>query len=304
MNDRKQHVIATAHHLFIEKGFQSTSIQDILDSSGISKGTFYNYFSSKNELLIELIKSIYKQLETDRNELLIGKNRSDIGIFIKQVELHLKTNRANKLLSLFEEVMMLNDSDLKEFLKQNHLRNVHWVFRRFTDIFGDEKKPYLLDCSIMFIGMLQLNLKFNSMAFGTRLGVHEIVRYSVNRIVNIVQEVSEADDKLLDPSLLEQWLPGSMKENMEFEQNLHHIIISMKKALHETNDFQKYYELLDFIEEELLHSKEPRGFLIESVLNSLKAAAPDEKAIPYMAKLEKLEGLASLILSPPFEKGH
>ncbi|WP_409273839.1 TetR/AcrR family transcriptional regulator [Neobacillus sp. SCS-31] len=302
MNDRKQHVIDTAHHLFFEKGFQSTSIQDILDSSGISKGTFYNYFSSKNELLIELIKSIYKQLETDRNELMIGKNRSDIGIFIKQVELHLKTNRVNKLLSLFEEVMMSNDSDLKEFLKQNHLRNVHWVFRRFTDIFGDEKKPYLLDCAIMFIGMLQFNLKFNSMAFGTRLGIHEIVRYSVNRIVSIVQEVSEADDILLDPSLLDQWLPGCMQENMEFEQKLHYVIASMKKVLRETNDFEKYYELLDFIEEELLHSKVPRGFLIESVLNSLKAAAPDEKAIPYLAELEKLEGLATLILSPPSEQ--
>ena len=42
MNDRKLHVVNMAHQLFIEKGFQATSIQDILDYSGISKGTFYN----------------------------------------------------------------------------------------------------------------------------------------------------------------------------------------------------------------------------------------------------------------------
>ncbi|WP_053365229.1 TetR/AcrR family transcriptional regulator [Bacillus sp. FJAT-27245] len=303
MNDRKQHVITTAHQLFIEKGFQSTSIQDILDYSGISKGTFYNYFSSKNELLIELIKSINKQLEIDRNDLLIGQKRSDIGIFIKQVELHLKTNRANKLLSLYEEVMIANDSGLKEFLKKNHLRNVHWVFQRFTDIFGDEKKPYLLDCAIMFIGMLQQNLKFNSMSPGSRLGMHEIVRYSVDRIVKIVHEVSEADDRLLDPSILDQWLPGCAKKNIEFQQHLHQAIVKMKKALHGT-DYQKLYELLDFMEEELLHSKVPRGFLIESVLNSLKAAAPDEKAQAYQAGLEKLEGLASLILSHSSARDH
>ncbi|MFP3340850.1 TetR/AcrR family transcriptional regulator, partial [Micrococcus sp. SIMBA_131] len=59
MNDRKQHVIKMAHQLFIERGFQSTSIQDILEYSGISKGTFYNYFSSKNELLIALFKALY-----------------------------------------------------------------------------------------------------------------------------------------------------------------------------------------------------------------------------------------------------
>lgn len=296
MNDRKQRVINIAHQLFIEKGFQATSIQDILDYSGISKGTFYNYFSSKNELLIELIKSIYKQLDIERNELLIGQNQSDIDIFIKQIELHVKTNRANKLLSLFEEVMVSNDSDLKEFLKQNQLRYVHWTFRRFTDIFGEEKKPYLLDCAIMFIGMLQQNFKFNSVAFGSRIGIHEIVRYSVDRIVKIVQEVSEADDQLLDPSLLDQWLPGCLKKNLEFQQKLHHAIVALKKALHQAIDQQKHFELLDFIEEELLHSKEPRGFLIESVLNSLKASL-GEMTVQSLKELNELEQLAALILS-------
>ncbi|MGA9287974.1 MAG: helix-turn-helix domain-containing protein, partial [Anaerobacillus sp.] len=63
MNDRKQHVIKMAHQLFIDRGFQATSIQDILDYSGISKGTFYNYFSSKNELLIALFKALYGSME-------------------------------------------------------------------------------------------------------------------------------------------------------------------------------------------------------------------------------------------------
>ncbi|SIC20615.1 Uncharacterised protein [Mycobacteroides abscessus subsp. abscessus] len=30
MNDRKQHVIKMAHQLFIDKGFQATSIQDMM----------------------------------------------------------------------------------------------------------------------------------------------------------------------------------------------------------------------------------------------------------------------------------
>ncbi len=46
MIDRKQHVVNMAHPLFINKGVQSTSVQDILEYSGISKGTFFTYFSS------------------------------------------------------------------------------------------------------------------------------------------------------------------------------------------------------------------------------------------------------------------
>ena len=73
-----------AHQLFIDKGFHATSINDIIEYSGISKGTFYNYFSSKNELIIELFKTNYKQLEKDRNDLLIGQDPANFEIFIKQ----------------------------------------------------------------------------------------------------------------------------------------------------------------------------------------------------------------------------
>ncbi len=299
MNNRKQRVIKIAHQLFIEKGFQATSIQDILDYSGISKGTFYNYFSSKSELLIALFKSIYKQLDKDTNEMLIGQDASDIGILIKQIELHLKTSRANKLLFLFEEVMVSNDPDLKEYLKQNHLRNVSWIYSRFVDIFGEEKKPYLLDCSIMFIGMLQQHLKFNAMVNGSLLSNHEIVRYCVARIVNIVEEVSIANDKLLDPTLLTHWLPKRMKRSTAFRENLHSSVIELKKILHHSNEQEKYFGLLDFIEEELLQSKSPRGFLIESALNSLKGGLTEIRDFEI---LKAIEQLAADILSNPSDR--
>ncbi|WP_442956966.1 TetR/AcrR family transcriptional regulator [Planococcus sp. MB-3u-03] len=44
----KQQIINAAHRLFIQKGYNASSIQDILDEAGISKGTFYNYFTSKS----------------------------------------------------------------------------------------------------------------------------------------------------------------------------------------------------------------------------------------------------------------
>lgn len=268
MNDRKQHVIKMAHQLFIEKGFQATSIQDILDYSGISKGTFYNYFSSKNELLIALFKMIYKKLERERNDLLIGRDPSDIEIFIKQVELQLKTNRANKLLSLYEEVIFSNDEDLKQFMKRANLLYLRWVYERFSDILDKSKKPYLLDCAIMFTGILHANLKYNSMAFDSGAKLSKIVRYSVARALTIAEEVSRTGEQLLQPGLLDTWLPDCRKSN--FQRVLNASVLSVKKALHNTEGHDKYIELLDFIQEELLHSKAPRKFLIESALLAWK----------------------------------
>ncbi|MCR9083649.1 MAG: TetR/AcrR family transcriptional regulator, partial [Cyclobacteriaceae bacterium] len=44
-------IIDAAYKLFLEKGFRSTTMDDICQSLGISKKTLYRFFSSKTELL-------------------------------------------------------------------------------------------------------------------------------------------------------------------------------------------------------------------------------------------------------------
>lgn len=289
MNDRKQHVVKMAHQLFINKGFQATSIQDILDYSGISKGTFYNYFSSKNELLIALFKLIYKKLEKERNELLIGQDPSNIEIFIDQMELLMKTNRSNKLISLFEEVIVSNDEDLKQFIQQGLLRMIHWVYLRFINIFGESKKPYLLDCAIMFMGILTNNLKFNAIAYESISNIHQVVRYSVNRTAKMVEEIASSGEQLIQPELLESCLQNCQIADQAFQQNLSNAILLLRKALIHSEEASKINELLDFIQDELLHTRKARKFLVKSALLSLKI---DQTSLGKK-ELERLDQLVS-----------
>ncbi|WP_442598452.1 TetR/AcrR family transcriptional regulator [Neobacillus sp. D3-1R] len=272
MNDRKRRVVKIAHQLFIEKGFQATSIQDILDESGISKGTFYNYFSSKNELLVAIFKSTYEKLEKDRDELLIGGDRSDIEIFVKQVELQMKTNRENRLISLLEEITASNDPELKPLIEVSRMKNVRWLFERFNDIFGEDKKPYLLDCSIMFLGILRENIKFYQLAndlSGTNLG--RVIRYSVNRLMKLVDGLAETGEQLIPPDQMDDWFPVKKKNcNQALYKEFHQTVGNLKKAINGNPEQSKYDELLDFILDELLDSKHPRKFLVESTLISLK----------------------------------
>ena len=299
MKDRKQHVINKAHQLFIDKGFQATSIQDILDYSGISKGTFYNYFSSKNELIIAIFTNVFKTIEQGRNELLIGQDPSNIEIFIQQMELQLTTNRASKLFSLFEEVFFSNDEDLKHFIKRGHIMSLHWIFERFIDLFGVSKKPYLLDSAIMFMGILHNNIKYNDLAYESNVNISKVVRYSVERIVKLVEEVSEKGDQLIHPDFLENWFPNCNYPSKNFQQKLNHSILTLKKSIlhHDEHDKIKYTEFFDFIQDELLNSKNPRKFLIESALMSLKTDMTliedkklfelEEIVSDYFAKVEK-----------------
>ena len=51
---KKQEFINTGEELFCRKGYESTSIQDIIDSLNTSKGSFYHHFISKEALLEEI----------------------------------------------------------------------------------------------------------------------------------------------------------------------------------------------------------------------------------------------------------
>ncbi|MFB6468314.1 TetR/AcrR family transcriptional regulator [Cytobacillus sp. Hz8] len=271
MNDRKQHVINIAHQLFINKGFQSTSIQDILEYSGISKGTFYNYFPSKNELLKEIFKTIFEEFEMERNQLLIGQDPSDIEIFINQVELQMKTNHKKMLIPLFEELIVSNDEDLKGFMKQGQLKMLRWVYNRFIDIYGEEYEPYLFDMAIMFMATLQHNLKFYAMAHPSNSNIKPVIRYCVNRIKKIVKEVSEEKVQLIQPEFLADWLPGCKRKTDSLKESISQSVIILKRTIKEKDDQFKFFELLDFLEYELVNSKIPRRFLIESTLETLRS---------------------------------
>ena len=50
-DERKKELLDAALELFYVKGYEKTSVNDVLKKVGIAKGTFYYYFSSKEELL-------------------------------------------------------------------------------------------------------------------------------------------------------------------------------------------------------------------------------------------------------------
>jgi len=65
---RKTNIISAALKLFSEKGFYITTIPDIAEKVGMSVGSFYNYFTSKDILAKELVMYISEYLgESIRN---------------------------------------------------------------------------------------------------------------------------------------------------------------------------------------------------------------------------------------------
>jgi TetR/AcrR family transcriptional repressor of nem operon len=56
MTDLRERIVHESLKLFSLKGFLSTSVTDILEAAGTSKGGFYNHFSSKEDLFLEVLE--------------------------------------------------------------------------------------------------------------------------------------------------------------------------------------------------------------------------------------------------------
>lgn len=53
--NRKKDIVKKAYELFITKGYENTSVDDIIAKAKIAKGTFYYHFDSKEQMLEEVV---------------------------------------------------------------------------------------------------------------------------------------------------------------------------------------------------------------------------------------------------------
>jgi AcrR family transcriptional regulator len=54
MSDTKDHILKTSLLLFLQKSYRDVTMREIVEKTGLSKGAFYHYFTSKEELFKEI----------------------------------------------------------------------------------------------------------------------------------------------------------------------------------------------------------------------------------------------------------
>ncbi len=109
-SDIRPRIVETSWRLFHEKGFGETTINDIIREAGISKGTFYYYFRSKDNLLdtlSDVLDAEYKRLAAELPE--------DMNAFDKLVHLNyeihtfINDNIDYKLLAYLYSTQIIKD---------------------------------------------------------------------------------------------------------------------------------------------------------------------------------------------------
>lgn len=75
---KKQLIMEKALELFSEQGFEATSVQQITERCGISKGAFYLSFKTKDELLFSMVDYYLQQFIADIDHVVRNSNKKDV----------------------------------------------------------------------------------------------------------------------------------------------------------------------------------------------------------------------------------
>lgn len=74
--DTKARVLLAAKSVFTRKGYKAASVSDILAEASVARGTFYNCFSNKRQVMLELVSGILKALYESSLDMLRGDGPS------------------------------------------------------------------------------------------------------------------------------------------------------------------------------------------------------------------------------------
>ncbi|MFP4153046.1 MAG: TetR/AcrR family transcriptional regulator [Alkalispirochaeta sp.] len=74
--ERRLEIITTARDLFVARGYDGCTVNDIIEAVGIAKGTFYHYFSGKEALLHALVEHLTGDIMARVNVIAEDRTRS------------------------------------------------------------------------------------------------------------------------------------------------------------------------------------------------------------------------------------
>ena len=111
-DERKNEILAAAQELFYSRGYEQTPVSSIIEKVGISKGTFYHYFQSKEELLDSLAERVTNQVLAHLEKILDKPKLDAIAKLNLMFESSASWKAANREVIIVLMDAMYNDNNI------------------------------------------------------------------------------------------------------------------------------------------------------------------------------------------------
>ncbi len=141
--DVRNKIIDAAHHMFAEKGYPRTTINDIITQAKCSKGGFYHHFANKGELMDAILNSYVSELEVELFKLDTENVFEALGNVIFTIN-SIKSSKMNEWPKL---IKILSFPENEIFIRRMADSFSELMVRLYTDIFkkGNQEKAFVVE---------------------------------------------------------------------------------------------------------------------------------------------------------------
>lgn len=191
MNEKKKRILEESVKLFAKKGYYSTSIQEIVNQSQVSKGAFYLYFSSKEELVIELIE-YYNALILEKVSTIRSENIDPRIKLQRQVQMIIDLVSEHREYVLMTVRDKINIEKIDQLMYRVNKSNFNWIKMSIEEVYGEEIERYSVDATILLDGIIQGYLK-SIVLFDLQLDSECLSKFIVDRFDDMVKGLLSQD---------------------------------------------------------------------------------------------------------------
>lgn len=159
----QQSLYENGKQLFIELGLKKTSIDDIIQACDIGKGSFYKFYTSKEELYFEILKTEESNYQLVAERVVTsGKEGPELmTVLIKEL---FRFYQSNAFLQLFFErkelPLLLKKVPLEEILQYSAEQRLKFV-RLIEDLINEKRmehvKPEIVEAIVRSILILSVH---------------------------------------------------------------------------------------------------------------------------------------------------
>ncbi|WML39694.1 TetR/AcrR family transcriptional regulator [Neobacillus sp. OS1-2] len=275
MSVTKEEVIKSATKLFKERGFLSTTIQDIAEDCGIAKGSVYKFFPSKEDLFSEVFNQCLNIYFDQVDEVARLPELTSKEKFLQQIILRFRYFIEYKhILVEFTELPIQQDPKFQPLRHQFRGRLIRWHRDCLLEMYGEEIYPYLWDMVSIYRAILKEYL-FWLVYEEKSLSLEETANFILDKLNVLSKHMRDSNRKpLLKQASFDRYLSWGFEDRqIDKEQILTELFLKMDLVLETLPSSAKYRselkEICCFIQMEV-RKAEPNHPLLQASLYYLE----------------------------------
>ncbi|WP_397537381.1 TetR/AcrR family transcriptional regulator [Rummeliibacillus pycnus] len=253
-------IIEKSMEILSERTIASTSIQDITNACGISKGAFYLSFKSKEELLIAIFEYIIKDMTSKFQSILslqVAPKEKLTQYFVLAFELFEKNSTF--ISTHFRELVTIVDQDVTEKIQKHFLIADNMTLLLLREAYSSQIEDSQFDLLICIRGLMKGYAEF--IVFQKQpIDYYELSKLLVNRIDILVNANLKT---LITKEMYEQ----KNRHISHIQKN--DIIVEIENCKEDYVNDSFTIDTFDLIIEEL-QSEHPRKALLLGMSSNLK----------------------------------